>query len=108
MFSVYIVVFGRSLSVFLSAVEADYGADYLECHHPACMGHTSDQVQSAYSLTNLLFFYDKVPHWVEKGMDVNAVYGDFTEVSKVFDSSSHSILWRSWLLMPWVDELFAG
>lgn len=36
-FSVYIILFGRSLSVFLSAREG-YGADNLKYHHPACTG----------------------------------------------------------------------
>ena len=56
-------------------------------------------------LTNLISFYDRVTCLLEEGKAVDVVYFDF---SKAFDTVSHSILWRNWLLTAWMGTRFAG
>uniref|UniRef100_A0A8B9CMZ3 Reverse transcriptase domain-containing protein n=1 Tax=Anser brachyrhynchus TaxID=132585 RepID=A0A8B9CMZ3_9AVES len=56
-------------------------------------------------LTNLISFYDKVTHWVDKGKAVDVVYLDF---SKAFDTVSHILLKKlaarglDWRTLRWV------
>ncbi|PKU46765.1 rna-directed dna polymerase from mobile element jockey-like [Limosa lapponica baueri] len=78
----------------LSAGEG-YRTDHPECHYVAHAGQTGSLAQSVWVyerqilLTNLISFYDKVTHLVDKGKAVDFVYPDF---SKSFDTVSHSNL----------------
>ncbi|KAK4824935.1 LOW QUALITY PROTEIN: hypothetical protein QYF61_021555 [Mycteria americana] len=63
-------------------------------------------------LTNLISFYDKVTHLVDKGKAVDVVYLDF---SKAFDTISHSILLEKLAahgldgrMLPWVKHWLDG
>ena len=54
-------------------------------------------------LTNLISFYEKVTHLVDEGEVVDVVYLDVKPLTPFHTAIS----WRNWLLIAWMNVLFA-
>ncbi|KAF4805033.1 hypothetical protein TURU_002529 [Turdus rufiventris] len=96
--------------VNLTLVPRNVMKHHLEDHYVTCRDHQlikSSQfgfMKGRPYLIDLISFYDKVTHLVDKGKAVDVVYLNF---SKDFDIISHSILLEK-LFMTWTGVLFTG